>query len=142
MVNCCVRDKQPCLLNKIRQLKKWLSRRLALGGSWHNNCVLSQTRAKLRLRFLSTRSRQGRWCLPFFHGRRYWSLSVGNPLRANTICPQPLKRRLGAKDVNTKFSLQGKGYVAVWGRKRSRRLARGLCLGLSGRHPAGSEYLR
>ena len=53
-------------LNNTGQLKKRLSRRLALGGSWHNNCVLSQTRAKLRLCFLSTRSRQGRWCLPFF----------------------------------------------------------------------------
>ena len=142
MVNCCVRDKKPCLLNNTGQLKKWLSRQLALGGSWHNNCVLSQTRAKLRLCFLSTRSRQGRWCLPFF-----MAVGIGLYLLATLFvriqfAPNHFKRRLGAKDVSTKSSLQGRDCVAVWGRKRSRRLARGLCLGLSGRHPAGSEYLR
>ena len=142
MVNCCVRAKKPCLLNNTGQLKKWLSCRLALGGSWHNNCVLSQTRAKLRLRFLSTRSRQGRWCLPFF-----MAVGIGLYLLAILFvriqfAPNHFKRRLGAKDVSTKSSLQGKGYVAVWGRKRSRRLAKGLCLDPSDRHPAGSEHLR
>ena len=142
MVNCCVRDKKPCLLNNTGQLKKWLSRQLALSGSWHNNCVLSQTRVDLRLRFLSTRYRQGRWCLPFF-----MAIGIGIYLLATLFvriqfAPNHFKRRLGAKDVSTKSSLQGKGYVAVWSRKRSRRLAKGLCLGLSGRHPAGSEHLR
>ena len=142
MVNWRVGDKKPCLLNNTGQLKKWLSRRLARGGSWHNNCVLSQTRAKLRLCFLFTRSRLGRWCLPFF-----MAIGIGLYLLAILFvriqfAPNHFKRRLGANDVSTKSSLQGKGYVAVWGRKRSRRLARDLCLGLSGRHPAGSEYLR
>ena len=141
MVNCCVRDKKPCLLNNTGQLKKWLSRQLALGGSWHNNCVLSQTRADLRLCFLSTRSRQGRWCLLFF-----MAIGIGLYLLATLFvriqfAPNHLTRRLGTRCFSTKSSLRGKGYVAVWGRKRSRRLARGLCLGLSGRHPAGSEYL-
>ena len=58
------------------------------------------------------------------------------------FAPNHLTRRLGARDISTKSSLRGKGYVAVWGRKRSRRLAMGLYPGLSGRHPAGSERLR
>ena len=44
MVNWRVRDKITCLLNKNRLVKKWLSRQLAPRDSWHNDCVLSQTR--------------------------------------------------------------------------------------------------
>ena len=43
-VNWRIRDKITCFLNKTKQVKKWLSRQLAPRGSWHNDCVLSQTR--------------------------------------------------------------------------------------------------
>ena len=34
-----VRGKKPCPLNKIGQVKKWLSHQLALGDRGHNDCV-------------------------------------------------------------------------------------------------------
>ena len=55
--------------------------------------------------------------------------------------PPTTSRRLGARRFSTKSSLRGRCYVAVWGRKHSRRLALDLYPGLSGRHPAGSECL-
>ncbi|KDR53412.1 hypothetical protein HMPREF1991_00532 [Hoylesella loescheii DSM 19665 = JCM 12249 = ATCC 15930] len=44
MANWRVRNKKPCPLNKIGQVKKWLSRQLVLGDRRHNDCVLSRTR--------------------------------------------------------------------------------------------------
>jgi len=34
--------KKPCPLNKIGQVKKWLSRQLVLRNRRHNDCVLSE----------------------------------------------------------------------------------------------------
>gem|GEM_PF-3606361 len=53
MVKWRVWDKKPYPLNKIGQVKEWLSRQLVLRGSWHNEFPISRTRVFLNLSSLA-----------------------------------------------------------------------------------------
>ena len=49
MVNGCVWDKIPCLLNQTEEVNEWLTRQLALCDRRYTACVLSRTRVMSRL---------------------------------------------------------------------------------------------
>ena len=48
-VDWWVWDKRPCPLNKIGEVKEWLSCQLVLRDRSHNGCVLSRTRVEMTL---------------------------------------------------------------------------------------------